>query len=136
MCNHWVAYQSGPRSGNVQPWGCMTDPRVEREIELDAPPDDVWEELADPDRLGAWFGAGVDLEVEPGGTGTFSFPGGEMRRARVVDVEEGRRVSFLWWPVAPAVGRPTHVTITIEPTGAGSRVRVREAPSARARAAA
>jgi uncharacterized protein YndB with AHSA1/START domain len=114
----------------------MTDPRVEREIELDAPPDDVWEELADPDRLGAWFGAGVDLAVEPGGTGTFSFPGGEMRRARVVDVEEGRRVSFLWWPVAPAVGRPTHVTITIEPTGAGSRVRVREAPSARARAAA
>jgi len=112
------------------------DGPVEREVELEAPPEDVWDELTDAERLGAWLGAAVDLAVEPGGTGTVSFPGGEMRRARVVDVEEGRRVSFLWWPVAPAVGRPTHVTITIEPTGAGSRVRVREAPSARARAAA
>jgi uncharacterized protein YndB with AHSA1/START domain len=114
----------------------MTDAPVEREIELEAPPGDVWEELADPDRLGAWLGAGVDLAVEPGAAGTISFPDGETRRARVIDVEEGRRVSFTWWPVAPAVGAPTHVTITIEPTDAGSRLRVREAPSARARAAA
>ena len=112
------------------------DGPVERAVELDAPPADVWEELTDPERLGAWLGAGVDLEVEPGGTGTISFPGGETRRARVVDVEEGRRVSFLWWPVAPALGPPTQVTITIEPAGTGSRLRVREAPSARARAAA
>ncbi|MGH9048374.1 MAG: SRPBCC domain-containing protein [Acidimicrobiia bacterium] len=112
------------------------DEPVEREVELDAPAEDVWEELADPERLGAWLGAGVDLEVAPGGTGTFSFPGGETRRARVIDVEEGRRVSFTWWPVAPAVGPPTQVTITVEPAGAGSRLRVREAPSARARAAA
>jgi uncharacterized protein YndB with AHSA1/START domain len=112
------------------------DGPVEREVELEAPPEDVWEELTDAERLGAWLGAGVDLEVEPGGTGTVSFPGGETRRARVVDVEEGRRVSFLWWRVAPEVGPPTHVTITIERLGAGSRLRVREAPSARARAAA
>jgi uncharacterized protein YndB with AHSA1/START domain len=112
------------------------DRPVERAVELDAPPEDVWGELADPERLGAWLGAGVDLEMEPGGIGTISFPEGETRRARVVDVEPGRRVSFLWWPVAPAVGPPTHVTITIEPTGTGSRLRVREAPSARARAAA
>jgi uncharacterized protein YndB with AHSA1/START domain len=112
------------------------DGPVEREVELEAPPEDVWEELADPERLGAWLGAGVDLEVEPGGTGTISFPEGEVRRARVVDVEECRRVSFLWWPVVPEVGPPTHVTITIEPMGTGSRLRVREAPSARARARA
>lgn len=109
---------------------------VEREIELDAPPEEVWGELADSERLGAWLGAGVDLELEPGAAGTFTFPGGETRRARVVDVEAPRRVSFTWWPIAPAPGPPTVVTITVEPNGAGSRLRVREAPSARARAAA
>jgi uncharacterized protein YndB with AHSA1/START domain len=109
---------------------------VEREIELDAPPDEVWAELDDPERLGAWFGAGVDLELQPGAAGTFSFPGGETRRARVVDVEPPRRISFAWWPVAPVPGPPTVVTITVEPLGTGSRFRVREAPSARARAAA
>jgi uncharacterized protein YndB with AHSA1/START domain len=110
---------------------------VEREIELDAPPDEVWRELADPERLGDWFEAEVDLELEPGGTGTFAFPDGELRRARVVDVEEGRRVSFTWWPIAPEAGRPTHVTITLSPgDDHGTRFRVRESPSALARVAA
>ncbi|HEX6311937.1 MAG TPA: SRPBCC domain-containing protein [Acidimicrobiia bacterium] len=109
---------------------------VEREIELDATPEEVWEELADPDRLGEWLGAGVDLDLEPGGTGTFSFPDGGTRRARVVAVEAGRMLSFTWWPVAPTVGPPTLVTITIAPRGTGSRLHVREAPAARLRAAA
>jgi uncharacterized protein YndB with AHSA1/START domain len=112
------------------------DGPVERQIELDASPDEVWSELDDPERLGEWLGAGVELDLEPGAAGTFSFPDGETRRARVVDVETGRRISFAWWPVAPRVGPPTTVTITVEPAGAGSRLRVREAPSARARAAA
>jgi len=115
----------------------MASGPVEREIELDAAPAEVWQELADPERLGDWFDAEVDLELTPGGTGTFSFPDGELRRARVVDVEEGRRVSFTWWTIAPEAGRPTHVTITVEPRpDQGTRFRVREAPSARARVAA
>ena len=109
---------------------------VEREIELAVPPAEVWGALADKGRLGDWLDAEVELELAPGGTGTFRFDDGEIRRARVVDVDDGRRVSFTWWPVAPAVGPPTMVTITIEPVDAGSRLRVREAPSARALVAA
>jgi len=109
---------------------------VEREIELTATPEEVWESLTDPGRLGDWLEAEVEVELRPGGGGAFRFAGGETRRARIVDVDVGRRISFAWWPVAPVVGRPTLVTITIEPTGAGSRVRVREAPSARALTAA
>ncbi len=114
----------------------MSRAPVEREIELAATPDEVWEALADPERLGDWLGAEIDVEVRPGAAGTFRLEDGETRRARIVDVEVGRRISFAWWPVAPVIGRPTLVTITIEPTGAGSRVRVREAPSARALTAA
>jgi uncharacterized protein YndB with AHSA1/START domain len=109
---------------------------VEREIELVAAPDEVWEALVDPLRLGDWLGAEVELDLRPGGSGTFRLEDGETRRARVVDVEPGRRISFAWWPIAPVVGRPTVVTITLESDGTGSRLRVREAPSARASAAA
>src|ERR671914_611522 len=106
----------------------MSQGLVEREIELAAPPDEVWEALVDPARLGAWLDA--EVELRPGGAGTFHFAGGETRRARFVDIEPSRRLSFAWWPVAPVVGRPTLVTITVEPGGTGSRLRVREAPSA------
>jgi uncharacterized protein YndB with AHSA1/START domain len=109
---------------------------VEREIELAAPPDEVWDALADQGRLGEWLDAEVEMELRPGGTGTFRFEGGEVRRARVIDVDVGRRVSFTWWPIAPEAGAPTTVTITLDPIEAGSRLRVWEAPSARAVVAA
>src|SRR5919106_5328575 len=98
----------------------MSEP-VERQIELEATPEEVWRELDDPRRLGEWLGARVELDLEPGGTGTFSFPGGETRRARVVDFEAGRRISFAWGPVTPVAGPPTTVTIMVEPAGEGTR---------------
>jgi uncharacterized protein YndB with AHSA1/START domain len=114
----------------------MSREPVEREIEVDASPAEVWESLADPGRRGEWLDADVEIDLRPAGGGTFRFAGGETRRARVVDVDPGRRISFAWWPVAPVVGRPTLVTITVEPCEVGSRLRVREAPSARALSAA
>jgi uncharacterized protein YndB with AHSA1/START domain len=114
----------------------MSNGPVEREIELAASPDAVWEALADPARLGEWLGAEVEVDLRPGGAGTFRLEDGETRRARVLDVEGGRRISFTWWRIEPEVGRPSLVTITIEPREDGCRLRVREAPSARARAAA
>ena len=120
----------------MQPWGCMKRAPVEREIELAVPADDVWDALVDQQRLGDWLDAEVELDLRPGGAGTFRFEAGETRRARVLDVDEGRRISFTWWPVAPAPGPPSLVTITLEPRDGGSRLRVREGPSARALVAA
>jgi uncharacterized protein YndB with AHSA1/START domain len=114
----------------------MTNGPVEREIELAASPEAVWGALADPARLGEWLGAEVEVDLRPGGAATFRLEDGETRRARVLDVEDGRRISFTWWQIEPEVGRPSLVTITIEPRNEGSRLRVHEAPSARARAAA
>ncbi len=111
--------------------------RVEREIEVPAPPAEVWPALTDPERLGDWFDAEVELEARPGGTGSFRFADGEVRRAMVREVDEGERLSFLWWPLSPAgVGPTTIVTITLEPSGAGSIVRLVESTMARARAVA
>jgi uncharacterized protein YndB with AHSA1/START domain len=112
-------------------------PDVSREVELPAPPDEVWRSVTEADQLGEWLDADVELDPRPGGAGSFRFADGEVRRALVRDVEPGRRLAFTWWPLTGEdVGRATTVTITIEPHDAGSRLRLVESPRARARAAA
>jgi uncharacterized protein YndB with AHSA1/START domain len=109
---------------------------VTREVDLPASPDEVWEQVAETDRLGDWLDAEVDLDIRPGGTGSFRFADGEVRRALVRDVEPGHRLAFTWWPLTgDQVGRPSTVTITIEGAPDGSRLRLVESPTARARAA-
>jgi uncharacterized protein YndB with AHSA1/START domain len=110
---------------------------VTREIDLPAAPEEIWKQVAESDRLGDWLDADVEIELRPGGAGTFRFAGGEVRRAMVRDVEPGRRLAFTWWPLTgDDVGRTSTVTITIEPRDDGSRLRLVESPVARARAAA
>jgi uncharacterized protein YndB with AHSA1/START domain len=110
---------------------------VTREIDLPAAPDEIWEQVAESNQLGEWLDADVELEVRPGGTGTFRFADGEVRRAMVREVEPGRRLAFTWWPLTGRdVGRATTVTISIEPCGDGSRLRLVESPAARTRATA
>jgi uncharacterized protein YndB with AHSA1/START domain len=110
---------------------------VTRDVELPAPPDEVWEQVTESERLGDWLDADVDLDLRPGGAGTFRFADGEVRRAMIRDVEAGRRLAFTWWPLTgDDVGRATTVTITIEPSDEGSRLRLVESPTAQARATA
>jgi uncharacterized protein YndB with AHSA1/START domain len=121
----------------VQLWGCMSPEDVTREIDLPAAPDEVWRSMTEPEALGEWLEADVELDPRPGGSASFRFADGEMRRAFVRDVEPGRRLAFTWWPLTGAeVGQATTVTITIEPAGAGSRLRLVESPRARTRARA
>jgi uncharacterized protein YndB with AHSA1/START domain len=115
----------------------MESERVEREIELPASTTEVWEQVADGEHLGDWLDAEIELELRPGGSATFRFAEGELRRGLVRDVDEGRRLAFTWWPLTGEdVGRATTVTITIEPAGAGSRLRLIESAPASSRALA
>ena len=83
---------------------------VTREVDLPAPPEEVWEQVTRSDRLGEWLEA---------------------------DVEPGQRLAFTWWPLTgDDVGRATSVTITIERTDAGCRLRLVESSRAGARAVA
>src|SRR6266516_3137961 len=110
---------------------------VTRDVELPATPDEVWQQVAESDQLGDWLDADVELELRPGGAGSFRFADGEERRAMVREVEPGRRLAFTWWPLTGGdVGRATTVTISIEPCGDGSRLRLVESPAARTRATA
>lgn len=74
---------------------------VTREVVLEAPVEEVWDALTDPERLEEWFAED-----------------GEERQLVVVEVETARRVVYTW-----EEGR---VAIELEEVGAGTRVVVTE----------
>ena len=69
---------------------------VTREVVLEAPVEEVWSALTEPERLEEWFANDVELDLEPGGEGTFRWDDGEERHAVVEEVEPERRFAFTW----------------------------------------
>jgi uncharacterized protein YndB with AHSA1/START domain len=98
---------------------------VSRELVLPAPPEEVWEALTDPARLGEWFANEVELDPQPGGEGVFRWEGGEVRRATVHEVDVGRRFSFSWSD-EESPEEETRVVFTLEEVPEGTRVTVSE----------
>ena len=98
---------------------------VEREIVLDAPPEEVWEALTDQERLEEWFANDVEFDLERGGT--FRWDDGEVRHAVVEEVEAERRLAIRWWD--PAWPDESEVTFTLVAVPAGTRLVVTETTS-------
>ena len=69
---------------------------VEREIVLDAEPEEVWRSLVDPDRMAGWLGTDATIDLRPGGELTIEDPVDGPREGWVEDVEPRRRLA-LWW---------------------------------------
>ncbi|HEX3622981.1 MAG TPA: SRPBCC domain-containing protein [Acidimicrobiales bacterium] len=103
----------------------MDETRVTRSVELDAPADDVWRALTEPELLGDWLGSVVELDVRPGGDGIIVEPDGAVRRARVDEVEPARRLALRWWP-EDGSGPQSKVELDLEATPEGTRVVVTE----------
>ena len=93
---------------------------VERELHLDAPTDEVWHALTDPERLERWFANEVELDPTPGGRATFRWENGEVREAVVEDVELERRLVLRW------LDDDGWVWLELAPTDAGTTLRVVE----------
>jgi len=94
---------------------------VTRELELDAPPEDVWEALTDAKELSEWFANDVELDPRPGGEGIFRWDDGEVRRAVVEEVVPLERFAFTW--------DESRVVIELEEIPSGTRVTVVESPN-------
>ena len=94
-------------------------PSVEREIELPAPPADVWESLP------SLLGDEVELAAEPGGRLHADGPEGE-RVGVVEEFDAPRRLAF-WWVPADGDDAPSFVEIDARRRRAvGTLLRVRE----------
>jgi uncharacterized protein YndB with AHSA1/START domain len=102
---------------------------IERDLVLPQPVERVWAALTDPQQLGSWFPDRVELDVRPGGEGTFTFDveGGEHVAGVVVEaVEPMTRFAFWWGDVAAGSDGRTLVDFTLEPTDGGTRLHLVE----------
>ena len=113
---------------------------VERELEIAATPETVWEFLVDPEKATRWIGSGARLDPRPGGDYRIDAISGHVASGEFVEVERPRRLvhTFGWEseggeqnPVPP--GSST-IEITLEPSGDGTILRFRhyDLPSAEA----
>jgi uncharacterized protein YndB with AHSA1/START domain len=84
----------------------MTDRRLEKRVELDASPEQVWEAIATGPGIATWF---VPHEVEPraGGTVEQDYGGGFTTHGRVTAWEPGRRFAYGAFE-QPEDGRPNY----------------------------
>jgi uncharacterized protein YndB with AHSA1/START domain len=103
-------------------------PWVERETQVEASPEEVWEALTDDDRLSEWLAPDVELDPTEGGEIAVR-DGDDERTGTVETVEELERLTFTW--TRPGEGE-SFVEFTIEPLPAGTRVRVVETPTSMA----
>jgi uncharacterized protein YndB with AHSA1/START domain len=110
--------------------------RIEKHVDLKAPPPRVWKALTDHKEFGEWFGVKLDGPFVVGKTvpGKLTYPGFEHMQwaVDVKKMERERCFSFTWHPFAidPAVDynkeTPTLVEFTLEAKGTGTHLVVTE----------
>jgi uncharacterized protein YndB with AHSA1/START domain len=114
----------------------MNDCVLELERLIPVPPERVFEYWTEPDLLLKWFGPEGfdipthDLDIRPGGRWrtVLRTPEGQLRTVSGVynAIEPPRRLVFTWgWDDDNGKrGHETEVTVTLEPTPGGTRLRL------------
>ena len=110
--------------------------RIDRSIDIDAPPGRVWRALTNADELSAWFQVQIEGDIAPGievwMTSVHKGYEGQRFRVRFTEMVEPHRFAWEWHPgaVDPDVDYSreprTTVTFTLEPSGRGTRLTVSE----------
>lgn len=93
---------------------------VRREVVLPVDPDRAWELITDPEELEGWLADEVELDPEEGGDVRVEWEDGERREGIVEEVDEGRRIVFVWGE------EPSRVVWTLDPVPDGTRFVVTE----------
>ena len=99
---------------------------VERELLVPGEPDEAWEAVADPERLGDWLGGEVEMDPVPGGEFRISFDGGDEERVGFVEELDAEERRFAFWWRTPEDELSTRVEIGLEEAAEGTLVRVVE----------
>ncbi|HKG92304.1 MAG TPA: SRPBCC family protein [Gemmatimonadaceae bacterium] len=109
----------------------MGPDRIEREIDVDAPVERVWDVLTRAEHIGSWFGdAGAEVELRPGGAMVIRWAEHGSYRAVVERVERPRLFAWRWTHATdtdPRPGNSTLVEFVLDPNeSGGTRLRVVE----------
>ena len=110
--------------------------RIDRTIEVNAPPDRVWRALTNAAELSAWFQVKIEGDIVPDAdvwmTSVHPEHAGQRFRVRFTEMSAPHRFVWEWHPgaVDPGVDYSreprTTVTFTLEPSGRGTRLSVSE----------
>src|SRR5262245_38831826 len=102
--------------------------RIERTVEITHPPATVWAALTTAEGLAAWFGDEATIDLRPGGAARMEWRDGFTVAMRVERVDEPKVFAFTWQIFGLPADDPrrTYVEFTLEPDGAGTRLRVVE----------
>jgi len=100
---------------------------VERELEIAASPDAVWEFLVDPDKATRWMGQSASFEPRPGGLYRVEVIPGNTAAGEFVELDPPRRLVFTWGWEPGGSGKVPVGTSTVEiellPTDEGTMLR-------------
>ena len=110
--------------------------RIDRTIEIAAPPERVWRALTDVAELSEWFQVTIEGHIAPGSelwmTSVLPQHAGQRWPVRILELTPPRRVVWQWHPgeVDPARDYSrepqTTVTFTLEPSEQGTRLSLAE----------
>jgi uncharacterized protein YndB with AHSA1/START domain len=110
----------------------VADLTIQREVLIEAPVDVVWRTITEPVHITEWFADRVELDVRPGGTGTFVFdehPRTELTEVAIAVeiVDPPVRFAFRWGHPDGAAAVPENsVLVQFTLTSEGSdRTRLR-----------
>ncbi len=111
----------------------MDTNRIQQEITIAAPVEQVWATITEPRHVGVWFGTGTPttMDFRPGGTMVFDHgPHGEIH-ARIEQIEPRHLFSWRWTTIGPPNTPPTNenstlVEFTLHAEDTGTRLRVTE----------
>jgi uncharacterized protein YndB with AHSA1/START domain len=101
---------------------------LQRELQIGASPETVWEFLVDPEKAKRWMGLSVTIDAQPGGAYRCEVIPGHVALGEVTEVNPPRRLVCTWgWEPGedgPATVPPGSSTVEIELVreGAGTRL--------------
>jgi uncharacterized protein YndB with AHSA1/START domain len=110
--------------------------RIDRTVEIQAPPERVWRALTNAAELSTWFQVRIEGDITAGTavwmTSTHAQHAGERFRVRIIEMTPPRRMVWQWHPGEkdPSVDYSkepeTTVVFALEPAGSGTRLSVSE----------
>jgi uncharacterized protein YndB with AHSA1/START domain len=97
---------------------------IERQMTFELPREVVWDAITEPDQIARWFGTSAELELRPGGEGTFSWESLDVTTPITVEaVDPPARFAYRWEPGGAAKGGPTTlVDFRLEEIPGGTRL--------------
>jgi uncharacterized protein YndB with AHSA1/START domain len=103
---------------------------VERDIEIAASPETVWELLTDQNEATRWMGQAAEFDLRPGGLYRVEVIPGNTARGEFVEIHAPRRLVYTWgWETGGSAdsvpaGSST-IEFELEPSGAGTLLHFR-----------